>query len=136
VPARQPSYDKGMETTTNERKTAISLTTGLEDPEKVTVAFLVALGAAESGRPTLMFLTKEAVRLATVGTACGVACDGCPSLPELVERYERAGGRLLVCPICFNAKQLPAANLLANAELGGTVQLWEWIGDGATTFSY
>jgi len=30
-----------------------SLTTGLEDPEKVTVAFLVALGAAEGGRPTL-----------------------------------------------------------------------------------
>ena len=32
--------------------------------EKVTVAFLVALGAAEEGRPTMMFLTKEAVRLA------------------------------------------------------------------------
>jgi hypothetical protein len=27
--------------------------------------------------------------------------------------------------------------LLPNAELAGTVQLWEWIGDeGATTFSY
>jgi hypothetical protein len=54
-------------------KAAISLTTGLEDSEKVTVAFLVAVGAAESGRP---------------------------------------------------------------AELAGTVQLWEWIGEGATTFSY
>jgi hypothetical protein len=35
---------------------AISLTTGLEDPECVTVALLVAVGAAESGRPTLVFL--------------------------------------------------------------------------------
>ena len=27
--------------------------------------------------------------------------------------------------------------LLSNAELAGSVQLWEWIGDeGATTFSY
>ena len=42
-------------------KAVISLTTGLEDPEKVTVAFLVAVGAAEQGRPTLMFCTKEAV---------------------------------------------------------------------------
>jgi hypothetical protein len=33
-------------------RAVISLTTGLEDPEKVTVAFLVAVGAAESGRPT------------------------------------------------------------------------------------
>ncbi|WBB90964.1 hypothetical protein [Verrucosispora sp. WMMC514] len=45
-------------------KAVVSLTTGLEDPERVTVAFLVAVGAAESGRPTLMFLTKEAARLA------------------------------------------------------------------------
>ena len=117
-------------------KAVISLTTGLEDPEKVTVAFLVAVGAAESGRPTLMFLTKEAVRLATGGTATGVACDGCPPLAELVKRYEATGGRYYVCPICFNARQLDEARLVSNARLGGTVQLWEWIGDGATTFSY
>jgi predicted peroxiredoxin len=55
-------------------KAAISLTTGMKDPEKVTVAFLVAIGAAESGRPTLVFLSKEAVRLALEGVAAGVAC--------------------------------------------------------------
>ncbi|WP_205831221.1 MULTISPECIES: hypothetical protein [Microbispora] len=60
-------------------KAVISLTTGLEDPERVTVAFLVALGAAEQGRPTLMFLTKEATRLAMDGVATTVACDGCPT---------------------------------------------------------
>jgi predicted peroxiredoxin len=117
-------------------KAAVSLSTGLEDAEKVTVAMLVAVGAAESGRPTLMFLTKEAVRLGLEGTAIGTACDGCPSLPDLMKRYDAAGGQLLVCPICFNSKQLDAKGLVSNAELGGTVQLWEWIGDGATTFSY
>ncbi len=66
-------------------KAVISLTTGLEDPERVTVAFLVAVGAAEQGRPTLMFLTKEAVRLVVPGVAVGVACDGCPPLPDLVD---------------------------------------------------
>ena len=117
-------------------KAAVSLTTGLEDPEKVTVALLVAVGAAESGRPTMMFLTKEAVRLATDGVATGVACDGCPPIPDLLKRYDAAGGELLVCPICFNARRLDDATLLANATLGGTVPLWEWIGEGATTFSY
>src|SRR6266496_1507690 len=118
-------------------KAAISLTTGLEDPEKVTVAFLVAVGAAEQGRPTLMFLTKEAVRLAVPGVAVGVACDGCPSLPDLVGRYEAAGGRFLVCPICFDARQLDKGNLIGNADIGGTAPLWQWIGDeGAVTFSY
>jgi len=118
-------------------KAVISLITGLEDPEKVTVAFLVAVGAAEHGRETLMFLTKEAVRLATEGIAIGVACDGCPPLPELTSRYQIAGGRYLVCPICFNARGLAETSLVANASLGGTVPMWQWIGDdSATTFSY
>jgi predicted peroxiredoxin len=119
------------------QKAVVSLVTGLEDPEKVTVAFLVAVGAAEQGRQTLMFLTKEAVRLALEGVAVGVACTGCPSLPELLGRYNAAGGRYLVCPICFNARELDKGDLLANAELGGTVPMWQWIGEEpVATFSY
>ncbi len=118
-------------------KAVISLTTGLEDPEKVMVAFLVALGAAEQGRPTLTFLTKEAVRLALDGVAVGVACEGCPPLPDLMKRYETAGGRYYVCPICFDAKKLDKSNLIPGAEMQGTIPMWQWIGDeAATTFSY
>lgn len=117
-------------------KAAISLTTGLEDPERVTVAFLVAVGAAESGRPTVMFLTKEAVRLAVPGVARAVACDGCPPLDSLLQRYANAGGTMIACGICVDAKGIDAGHLVENATKGGTVQLWEWIGDGATTFSY
>ena len=118
-------------------KAVISLSTGLEDPEKVMIALLVAVGAAENGRPTLMFLTKEAVRLAVDGTAVGVACDGCPPIPDLMKRYETAGGTYYVCPICFNAKQLDQNRLITGAEIQGTVPMWNWIGDEpATTFSY
>lgn len=118
-------------------KAVISLTTGLEDTEKVTVAFLVAVGAAEQGRQTLMFLTKEAARLALAGVATAVACEGCPPLADLVRRYEEAGGTYLVCPICFTARKLAEADLVKNATLGGTIPMWAWIGDEpATTFSY
>ena len=118
-------------------KSVISLTTGLEDAEKVTVAFLVAVGSAEAGRPTLMFLTKEAVRLVVGDTARATACEGCPRLEDLIRRYDAAGGRFLVCPICFEARHLDKGDLLAHAELGGTVPMWEWIGDEpANTFSY
>ena len=118
-------------------KSVISLTTGMEDPEKVMVAFLVAVGAAEQGRQTLMFLTKEAVRLATEGVATGTACEGCPPLPSLLERYGKAGGTYLVCPICFDSRKLDKGMLIEGAELGGTVPMWQWIGDDpAVTFSY
>lgn len=118
-------------------RAVISLTTGLEDTERVTVAFLVAVGAAETGRETMMFLTKEAVRLVVDGMAVGVSCDGCPSLADLLARYRAAGGRYYVCPICFHAKALSAETLVDGAELNGTVPLWNWIGDDpVTTFSY
>lgn len=118
-------------------KSVISLTTGMEDAEKVTVAFLVAVGSAEAERPTLMFLTKEGVRLVVDDVARATACEGCPPLESLVARYAEAGGRYLVCPICFDARHLDKGDLLSNAELGGTVPMWEWVGDeAANTFSY
>ena len=118
-------------------KAVISLTTGLEDPEAVMVAFLVAVGAAETGRETLLFLTKEAVRLALGGVAIGTSCEGCPPLQSLLERFAAAHGRYFVCPICFNAKGLDEKALIVGAELAGTVPMWNWIGDDpVATFSY
>jgi predicted peroxiredoxin len=121
---------------TTNGKVVINLATGLEDPERVTVAFLVAGAAAQAGKQVTMFLTKEAVRLALPNVAQGVACDGCPALPALAVQYADAGGRMLVCPICFNARRLSEDDLIDCAQLGGATPLWEWIDDGATVFSY
>ena len=117
-------------------KVVVNLATGLEDAERVTIAFLVAGAAAEQGRQVGMFLTKEAVRLALPGHADGVACDGCPPLARLFEQYQSNGGELFVCPICFKSRKLDEHQLTANARLLGATPLWEWIGDSATVFSY
>jgi predicted peroxiredoxin len=117
-------------------KVVVNLATGLEDAERVTVAFLVATAALEHGKQVTMFLTKEAVRLGLPGYADGVACEGCPPLARLYEQYASGGGELLVCPICFNSRKLDESALVANARLGGATPLWDWIGDDATVFSY
>ena len=117
-------------------KVVVNLATGLEDPEWVTVGFLVGGAAAKQGKDVLMFLTKDAVRLALGGTAEGVACDGCPPLERLFADYASDGGKLLVCPICFDARKLDPEQLVGNAQIAGATPLWEWIGDGATVFSY
>ena len=115
----------------------INLATGLEDGERVTVAFLVAGAALERGREVAMFLTKEAVRLAVPGHAEGVACDGCPPLARLFEQFTEGGGELLVCPICVKSRKLDEGNFTANARLAGATPMWEWLGDeGGTVFSY
>jgi predicted peroxiredoxin len=117
-------------------KVVINLATGLEDPERVTVAFLVGGAAVEQGKQVVMFLTKEAVRLAVPGVAEVVACDGCPPLSRLFQQFAENGGELFVCPICVTARKIPE-DFVRNARLAGATPLWEWVGDeAATVFSY
>jgi predicted peroxiredoxin len=121
----------------NGGKVVVNLATGMEDPERVLIAFLVGGAAAEQGKRVAMFLTKEAVRLAVPGVTVGVVCDGCPPLERLFEQFAAAGGELLVCPICFNARKLEEGSLVASARLAGATPLWEWVGDeAASVFSY
>jgi predicted peroxiredoxin len=117
-------------------KVVINLTTGHEDADKVTVAFLVATAAQAAGKDVIMFLTKEAVRLGLPGYADAIESAGAPPVAKLWNQFADAGGRLFVCPICFNARKLDEQSLVENAVLAGATPLWEWIGDDATVFSY
>jgi predicted peroxiredoxin len=122
--------------TDNANKVVVNLATGLEDAERVLVAFLVATAALDKGKQVTMFLTKDAVKLGLPGHAEGVACDGCPPIERLFEQFTTGGGELLLCPICFAARKLDESQIVPNARLGGATPLWEWIGNGATVFSY
>ena len=118
-------------------KAVISLTTGLEDPEKVTVAFLVAVGAAEAGRPTLMFQAKEAVRLALDGVATGCRLRRLPAAARPARPVREGRRAVHGLPGLLQRQAAGQGRPDPGAELAGSVQLWEWIGDeGATTFSY
>lgn len=118
-------------------KVLVNLATGMEDGERVMIAFLVAGAALDKGREVAMFLTKDAVHLALPGRAEGVMCDGCPPLERLFQQFASGGGELLVCPICVTARNVDADALVPNARLAGATPMWEWLGDDAgTVFSY
>lgn len=121
---------------TDNNKAVINLTTGHEDADKVTIAFLVATAALAKGKQVAMFLTKEAVRLGLPGYADAVESAGAPPVQRLFEQYRDGGGELLVCPICFQSRNLDEETLVPNARLAGATPLWDWIGEGATVFSY
>ena len=59
-------------------KVVINLTTGHEDADLVTVAFLTATAAQTAGKRVIMFLTKEAVRLGLPGYADAIESAGAP----------------------------------------------------------
>jgi len=117
-------------------KVLVNLATGLEDAERVLVAFLVATAALSQGKQVVIWTTKEAVRLGLPGEAKGVACEGCPPLERLFEQFAEGGGELWLCPICLDARDLADEEKVAHAKVVGATPMWEWAGSDTTVFSY
>ena len=121
---------------TEKQKVLINLATGLEDAERPLIALLVATAAQQQGKQVRIWATKDAVRLGLPGEMEGVVCKGCPPLETLFEQFRAAGGELWLCPICLNSRDLGDAERVEGTEVVGATPLWEWIGEGATVFSY
>ena len=117
-------------------KVLINLATGMEDAERVLVAFLVATAAVAQDKQVVVWTTKDAVRLGLPGEMAGVPCKGCPPLERLLEQFVDGGGELWLCPICLSARELDDAEKIANTKVVGATPMWEWAGSDTTVFSY
>jgi uncharacterized protein len=117
-------------------KVVVNLTKGAEHSEHATIAFLVGTAAQGAGHDVLAFLTMEAVRLGFPGGPESVVVqEGRPAFAALWEQFADAGGIAYLCPFCVTSRGL-GAETLPNARVAGATPMWEWIGEGATVFSY
>lgn len=117
-------------------RVVINLTSGPEDPERATIALLVGTAAQAAGNEVLAFFTMNAVRLAFPGAPEKVAQQqGRPSFAELWTQFGDAGGIVYLCPFCVNSRAL-GDETLPNATVSGATPMWNWIGEGATVFTY
>ena len=118
-------------------KAAMSPTTGLEDPERVTVALTRRGGSRRSRSPDTDVLDQGSHPARHQRSRGRYRLRRLPRPADPDEEVLGCRRRAPGCPICFDARSLDPDTLVENATLGGTVQLWEWIGDeSATTFSY
>ena len=117
-------------------KVLVNLATGMEDGERVLVAFLVATAGLQQGKQVVVWATKDAVRLGLPGGMNGVVCKGCPPLERLWEQFVESGGELWLCPICLDARDLGDAEKVANTKVVGATPMWEWARSDTTVFSY
>jgi len=119
-----------------DNKVLINLATGMEDKERVLIAFLVATAAQAQGKDVVIWATKDAVKLGLPGEMTGIPCKECPDLDKLLQQYLDAGGELWLCPICLASRDLGEAETVANTKVAGATPMWEWAGGDATVFSY
>ncbi|HEX7785652.1 MAG TPA: DsrE family protein [Methylomirabilota bacterium] len=117
-------------------KFAVNLTCAKDNPDRATVAFVIANAAVASGKETLVFLSVEGVRLVEKGYADAIHEDGLAPLRELMDGFAKAGGTILVCSPCFKKRKLDESALVAGAAIAGGAKLVEFLADGSACVSY
>ena len=117
-------------------KLCVSLTCAKDDPDKATVAFVVANAAVASDKETLVFLSTEAVRLSQQGYADDVHEEGFAPLAELMASFAQAGGKIWVCSPCLKRRKLDETQLVEGATIVGGAKLVEFLSDGTPCISY
>jgi predicted peroxiredoxin len=117
-------------------KLLINLTSAKDNPDRATVAFVVANAGLAAGQEVAIFVSVEAVRLANPGYADDIAVAGFKPLAELMAAFAANGGKIWVCPPCFNARGLNKESLVPGASFGGGAVVVEFLGQGAASLSY
>jgi predicted peroxiredoxin len=118
------------------KKFCVTLTYAKNDPDKATVAFVVANAAVASDKETMVFLSIEGVRLSQAGYAHEIREEGFAPLEELMASFTKAGGKLWVCSPCFKRRKLDETKLVAGATIVGGAKLVEFLSDGSPCVSY
>jgi predicted peroxiredoxin len=106
-------------------KFVVSLTFAKDNPDKATVAFVIANASAASGQETVVFLTIEGVRLATPGYADDLREEGFAPLKDL-----------MACSPCFKRRKLDETKLVAGAKIVGGAKLVEFMAGGCPSISF
>ena len=112
----------------------INRTAAKDTADKVAIA--VATAGVAAAHEVVIFPDVEAVRLANPGYADGLVVEGFKPLKELLVSFTDNGGKLWVCPPCFNARRLDQNNLIDGATFAGGAAVVEMLGQGAASLSY
>jgi len=118
-------------------KLLVNLSSGDDNLDKASVAFVVANAGLAGEQETAVFLTVEAVKLAQQGFADSLpTAEGFKPLKELIASFVEGGGTIWVCPPCANVRGVAEDQLIANATFAGGAKVVEFLSQGAGTVSY
>jgi predicted peroxiredoxin len=105
-----------------QKKIVLICTHGPDDPERATIPFALANAALSMDLDAVIGLQADGGWLAKKGIVEHVLAAGFPPLKQLLDTFVQAGGRLLVCNPCLQARKIVTEELIAEAQVvaGGT----------------
>ena len=98
-------------------KLVIIATHAEESPDKATIPFVMGNAALAMDVKATVVLQATAVYLAMSGYSDHVHAAGFPPLSELLENFFEAGGEVMVCSPCLQARKIEAESLIPQAKI-------------------
>ena len=111
--------------TTESNSYVFSITHFDSDPERVAVPLVLANNALAMGSEVLVWLTLDAVKLASNTSPTGLKSKSFPSIDELLQTFAESGGTIGVCPPCARTHEVAEQDLVDNASFMGAAALLE-----------
>jgi len=114
----------------------VSLASSHTDPDRATVAFVIAGASVASGQDTTVFLSADGAWLGKNGEAEKINEDGFAPLAELRDSFLEAGGTIIVCTPCAKKRGITEDDIVPGAVVAGGAAVVALLVDGASTLSY
>ncbi|NOQ21339.1 MAG: peroxiredoxin [Candidatus Aegiribacteria sp.] len=98
--------------------------------------FVIGSAAAAVGDDVIIFFTPGAVPALRPGYLESITGKGMPPMKELVDGVKALGGRLILCELGLEAKDVAPEDLRDDLEIGGATSFMADIQNARTTFSF
>ncbi len=98
--------------------------------------FILASSAVASGDEVVLFFTPGAASALRKGELEKIKAKGYPDMAELVEGITALGGRILLCELALEAKDMKKEEFREGIEIVGATSFMADIDDAQVTFSF
>ena len=98
--------------------------------------FVLASSAAASGDDVVLFFTPGAAPALRKGVLEEIKAKGMPDMAELVAGVTSLGGRILLCELALEAKDMKKEEFREGIEIVGATKFMADITDAQITFSF
>lgn len=111
-------------------------THGKDNPEKANLPFIVGNVAATTDQDVTIFLTSDAVWLATKGYADDIEYGDHPPVGEMAAAFVDNGGTIWACGACTGPRDIEADQLIDGVKIVTAANLTELLVDGVQTIGF
>lgn len=115
-------------------KYLINCAYGTDDPEKATIAFILAVTSSKTNE-TAVFAASDASELLLKNDRPQIQVDGYESLNGLIDAYIENGGTIWLCPACARAKGITDNDLIDGVEIAGAPKTMAFLAAGGKTLA-